>query len=74
MLQALEYAGWWVDEMAAARHPLRERMVLFWHGFFTSSAKSGKSEGRWSKAPQSLNSIPASCKNFSTKTFIGKPA
>jgi len=41
--QALEYAGWWVDEMAAARHPLRERMVLFWHGFFTSSAKEVKS-------------------------------
>ena len=40
--QLLEYAGWWVEEMAAARHPLRERMVLFWHGFFTSLAKEVK--------------------------------
>lgn len=40
--QLIEFAGWWVDEMVASRHPLRERMVLFWHGFFTSSAKDVK--------------------------------
>ncbi len=40
--QLLEYSGWWFDAMAQNHHPLRERMVLFWHGFFTSSAKEVK--------------------------------
>ncbi len=40
--QLLEYSGWWFDAMAQSHHPLRERMVLFWHGFFTSSAKEVK--------------------------------
>ncbi|HEY4000932.1 MAG TPA: DUF1800 domain-containing protein [Candidatus Xenobia bacterium] len=29
---------WWVDEMVATPWPLREKMVLFWHGHFTTSA------------------------------------
>jgi uncharacterized protein (DUF1800 family) len=40
--QTIAYAGWWLEQMAAANHPLRERMVLFWHGFFTSSTKEVK--------------------------------
>ncbi|HTF89679.1 MAG TPA: DUF1800 family protein, partial [Planctomycetota bacterium] len=40
--QLIEYAGWWLDQMTSQRNPLRERMVLFWHGFFTSSAKEVK--------------------------------
>jgi uncharacterized protein (DUF1800 family) len=28
---------WWVQRMIRTAHPLRERMVLFWHGHFTSS-------------------------------------
>ncbi len=40
--QLIEYAGWWIDQMTSQRHPLRERMVLFWHGLFTSSAKDVK--------------------------------
>jgi hypothetical protein len=40
--QLIEYAGWWFDQMVSQRHPLRERMALFWHGFFTSSAKEVK--------------------------------
>ena len=35
--QLLEYTGWWFERMASGEDPLRERMVLFWHGFFTSS-------------------------------------
>jgi uncharacterized protein (DUF1800 family) len=31
------FAGWWVEEMIDGRDPLRERMTLFWHGYFTSS-------------------------------------
>jgi len=31
------FAGWWVEEMVDGRDPLRERMTLFWHGYFTSS-------------------------------------
>ncbi len=35
--QMLEFTSWWVERMIDGRHPLRERMVLFWHGHFTSS-------------------------------------
>ena len=40
--QLIDYAGWWFDQMTSQRHPLRERMVLFWSGLFTSSAKEVK--------------------------------
>lgn len=29
--------AWWCDRMLATRHPLVEKMVLFWHNHFTSS-------------------------------------
>ena len=35
--QLNEYTSWWIDRMTSGEDPLRERMVLFWHGFFTSS-------------------------------------
>jgi uncharacterized protein (DUF1800 family) len=37
----LEMAGlitWWINRMAQAAHPLREKMTFFWHSYFTSSA------------------------------------
>ncbi|HEV8111970.1 MAG TPA: DUF1800 domain-containing protein [Planctomycetota bacterium] len=40
--QLLEYTGWWYDRLASGEDPLRERMVLFWHGFFTSSVEDVK--------------------------------
>lgn len=33
-----ELRGWWLRELRFSPHPLREKMVLFWHGHFTSSA------------------------------------
>lgn len=36
------YAGWWVEQMVDAKDPLREKMVLFWHGYFTSSMRDVK--------------------------------
>lgn len=35
--QQVEYVAWWVDRMVQNDDPLRDRMTLFWHGFFTSS-------------------------------------
>ncbi|MSR61198.1 MAG: DUF1800 domain-containing protein [Planctomycetes bacterium] len=35
--QSQDFVLWWVERILAARDPLRERMVLFWHGHFTSS-------------------------------------
>jgi hypothetical protein len=32
-------AGWWVKRMAFGPHPLQEKLALFWHGHFTTSAK-----------------------------------
>lgn len=40
--QLLEYTAWWLDRMSSGEDPLRERMVLFWHGFFTSSIEEVK--------------------------------
>jgi len=35
--QMADFLEWWVGRMLAGVEPLRERMVLFWHGHFTSS-------------------------------------
>jgi len=40
--QLLQYTAWWLDRMSSGEDPLRERMVLFWHGFFTSSIEEVK--------------------------------
>ena len=41
--QADDFLAWWVERMLAGDEPLRERMVLFWHGHFTSSMEVVKS-------------------------------
>lgn len=35
--QLRAYSLWWVDSMLSGCDPLRDRMTLFWHGFFPSS-------------------------------------
>src|SRR4029078_6507574 len=36
-------SAWWLDRMLKTRHPLREKMTLFWHNHFaTSNAKVQK--------------------------------
>lgn len=35
--QAADFRAWWMDLMVEGPAPLREKMVLFWHGYFTSS-------------------------------------
>ena len=32
-------ASWWMKRMATGPSPLQEKLTLFWHGHFTSSAK-----------------------------------
>lgn len=32
-------ASWWMKNMAAGPHPMQEKLTLFWHGHFTTSAK-----------------------------------
>jgi hypothetical protein len=39
------FAGWWIGQMLDGPHPLRERMTLFWHGYFTSSYREVKLGG-----------------------------
>ncbi len=34
--------AWWLNEMIQTPSPLTERMVLFWHGHFTTSARKVK--------------------------------
>lgn len=31
--------AWWMRRMASGPHPLQEKLTLFWHGHFTTSAK-----------------------------------
>jgi uncharacterized protein (DUF1800 family) len=35
--------GWWLNRMAYGRYPLHEKLTLFWHGHFTTSAKDERS-------------------------------
>ncbi len=32
-----DLTAWWLDRMARSPAPLREKLTLFWHGYFTSS-------------------------------------
>jgi len=41
--QVADFLDWWVERMVRGEEPLRERMVLFWHGHFTSSMQVVKS-------------------------------
>jgi uncharacterized protein (DUF1800 family) len=34
---------WWMKRMAAGPHPLQEKLTLFWHGHFTTSARDERS-------------------------------
>src|SRR6185437_7024480 len=35
----LATANWWLKNMARGPYPMQEKLTLFWHGHFTSSAK-----------------------------------
>ena len=37
---AREYAAWWMERILDGSDPLRDRMTLFWHGFFTTDART----------------------------------
>src|SRR5687767_11167505 len=36
-------AAWWVQRMAHGPYPLQEKLTLFWHGHFTTSARDERS-------------------------------
>ena len=38
-LHIMELRGWWIERMAKGPRPLQEKMVLFWHGHFATSAQ-----------------------------------
>src|SRR3954452_19699683 len=35
----VQVVGWWMKRMASGPFPLQEKLTLFWHGHFTTSAK-----------------------------------
>jgi uncharacterized protein (DUF1800 family) len=39
-------AGWWVKRMGQGPYPLQEKLALFWHGHFTTSAQDTQSGQR----------------------------
>ncbi len=42
-LQLQRVSQWWIETMVATPRPLQEKMVLFWHGHFTSGHREVKS-------------------------------
>lgn len=43
-VQALQQTGlWWLKRMVDGPHPLQEKLTLFWHGHFTTSARDERS-------------------------------
>lgn len=39
----LATAQWWLNRMATGKSPLQEKLTLFWHGHFTTSARDERS-------------------------------
>src|SRR5262249_1083378 len=37
VLETQRVAYWWANRMVASRHPLEEKMALFWHGHFAAN-------------------------------------
>jgi hypothetical protein len=54
--QLREYLQWWVTRMLRGEDPLRERMTLFWHGYFTSSQQDVKNSFEMIQQNQLLRS------------------
>jgi len=38
-MRILELRGWWLKRMAEGQRPLQEKLTLFWHGHFATSAQ-----------------------------------
>jgi len=41
-MHIVELRGWWLDRMAKGPRPLQEKLTLFWHGHFATSAQKVK--------------------------------
>ena len=41
-MRILELRGWWLERMAKGPRPLQEKLTLFWHGHFATSAHKVK--------------------------------
>jgi Protein of unknown function (DUF1800) len=39
----MEVMKWWINRLAYGKYPLQEKLTLFWHGHFTTSAKDERS-------------------------------
>lgn len=44
-LQYARVTRWWIETMVSSPRPLQEKLVLFWHGHFTSGYREVKSSG-----------------------------
>ncbi len=64
-----ECSRWWLDRMAYGPYPLQEKLVLFWHGHFTSSIRDD-SEGSWRLWDQNELLRTHAAGNF--RTFVAR--
>lgn len=46
LTQLREFTQWWFGAMQRGDSPLREKLVLFWHGYFTSSMRDVRDSKR----------------------------
>lgn len=60
----LATAQWWLVQMASGQHPLQEKLTLFWHGHFTTSARDERSAWLMWQQNETLRRNAAA--NFST--------
>ena len=55
--QLAELQVWWLDRMARGGQPLVERLTLFWHGHWATSAQKVKSAALMLRQNQTLRSL-----------------
>jgi uncharacterized protein (DUF1800 family) len=58
--------GWWLKRMSNAAYPLQEKLTLFWHGHFTTSARDERSAAAMWQQNETLRRNSAG--NF--RTFV----
>ena len=55
-LETRRVAFWWLDRMVRTRHPLEEKMTLFWHGHFATTEEKLRD---YRKIKQQLDTLRA---------------
>ena len=72
--QTQTLAFWWLDRMAAAQNPLREKLALFWHGHFATSVQKVRDADLMYAQNQLFRTMGAGNFEALAKAVAGGPA